>query len=180
MARQDLQEQLTAYPAYSDEEEGFRLRMLQLIAEEPDCFHRHLQKGHFTGSAFIISPTKDKVLLLHHRKLDKWLQPGGHADGDENIARVAEKEAREETGITSIRLLSPAIFDLDIHPIPARKEEPAHEHFDIRYLFVANPEEPLQPNKESKGLAWLSLDAAAEKSNFNQSICRMIEKISQL
>lgn len=177
MTREDLIKQLSKYPSFNKEEEDYRLRMLSLLQEEKDCFHRHLLHGHFTGSAFIISTDCEKVLLLHHRKLDKWLQPGGHADGDENIARVAEREAWEETGLKNIRLLQAGIFDLDIHFIPARKSEPEHLHYDIRFLFVADDTEPLLLNSESKALAWLPLDEVAERCEHNSSICRMLEKI---
>lgn len=177
MTREDLIKQLSQYPSFNEEEEDYRLRMLSLLQEEKDCFHRHLLHGHFTGSAFIINIDCQQVLLLHHRKLDKWLQPGGHADGDENIAQVAEREAWEETGLKNIRLLQPEIFDLDIHTIPARKNEPEHLHYDIRFLFVADSTEPLLRNSESKALAWLPLEAVAGQSGQNSSICRMLEKI---
>lgn len=176
MTRQDLIIQLSKYHSYNETEEAFRLRMLDLL-QEKDCFHRHLPHAHFTGSSFIINTDSDQVLLLHHRKLDKWLQPGGHADGDENLARVAEREAWEETGLHNLRLLQPAIFDLDIHPIPARKNEPEHLHYDIRFLFVADAAEPLLLNNESKALAWLPFEEVADRCNHNQSICRMLEKI---
>lgn len=177
MTREDLIKQLSDYQSFNEEEEDYRLSMLRLLQTEKDCFHRHLLHGHFTGSAFIINIDCEKVLLLHHRKLDKWLQPGGHADGDENIARVAEREAWEETGLKNIRLLQPTIFDLDIHTIPARKNEPEHLHYDIRFLFVADSSEPLLLNSESKALAWLPLEEVAEQSGQNSSICRMLEKI---
>lgn len=177
MTREDLIKQLSDYQSFNEEEEDYRLSMLRLLQTEKDCFHRHLLHGHFTGSAFIINTDCEKVLLLHHRKLDKWLQPGGHADGDENIARVAEREAWEETGLKNIRLLQPTIFDLDIHTIPARKNEPEHLHYDIRFLFVADSSEPLLLNSESKALAWLPLEEVAEQSGHNSSICRMLEKI---
>lgn len=177
MNRQTLIAQLNEYRSFSREEEAHRLQLLKLIREEKDCFQRHLLQGHVTGSAFIISPDTSQVLLLHHRKLNKWLQPGGHADGDENIARVAEREALEETGLQSLRLLHPLVFDLDIHTIPARKHEPEHLHYDIRYLFVANPAEPLQINNESKALAWFPLEQVPERCGHNTSICRMLEKI---
>lgn len=177
MTRQDLIKQLSQYPSFNEEEEDYRRRMLGLLQAEKDCFHRHFPHGHFTGSAFIINIDCRKVLLLHHRKLDKWLQPGGHADGDENIARVAEREAWEETGLQNIRLLQPAIFDLDIHTIPARKNEPEHLHYDIRFLFIADSSEPLLLNNESKALAWLPLDEVPDRCNHNQSIGRMLDKI---
>lgn len=180
MDRQSLIEELKAYKAYTEEEKTYQLRMLNLLAHEPDCFHRSLLHGHITGSAWIINPAEERVLLLHHRKLDKWLQPGGHADGEENILQVAEREAREETGLTSIRVLKNGLFDLDIHSIPARGEEPEHFHYDIRFLFTANPEEPLQQNRESKGLAWVPLQEVPDRTGDNSSITRMVDKTRKL
>ena len=180
MNRQDLTQELSTYKAYTKEEEVFQLQMLNLLEQEKDCFYRRLLHAHFTGSAWIISPGGEKVLLLHHRKLDKWLQPGGHADGEENIAGVAEREAREETGLSSIRLLRQGLFDLDVHRIPARKKEPEHLHYDIRYLFTALPDEPLRQNSESKGLAWLSLKEVAGFTGHNTSISRMVDKTREL
>jgi 8-oxo-dGTP pyrophosphatase MutT (NUDIX family) len=177
VTRQDLIKQLSQYSSFNETEESFRQQMLKLVQEEEDCFNRSLLHGHLTGSAFIIDPESKQVLLLHHRKLDKWLQPGGHADGDENIARVAMREALEETGLKSIRLLQPAIFDLDIHPIPERKGVPAHLHYDVRYLFIAEPSEPFQLNHESKALAWVAIEQVAEKCDYNTSICRMLDKL---
>lgn len=180
MDREGLVKKLSAYKSNFPEEESFRERFLKLLKNEADCFCRQLSHGHITGSAFIINPGADQVLLLHHRKLNRWLQPGGHADGDENVIRVAEKEAREETGLQSLRPEMPEILDLDIHTIPARGNEPEHLHYDIRFLFSANPQEKLLQNRESKALAWFGFDVAAEKSDYNESICRMIRKVKAL
>ncbi|WP_017733485.1 NUDIX hydrolase [Nafulsella turpanensis] len=179
MNREAITQQLSQYRAFDAEEEAFRSRILKLLQEEPECFHRHLRQGHITGSAWIVNPGGDQVLLLHHRKLDKWLQPGGHADGDENVRRVAEKEAREESGLSSIQILDQTIFDIDIHTIPERRGEAEHLHYDIRFLFTADPKEPLQQNNESKGLAWIAMEEVPSRTAFNRSIMRMIEKTGQ-
>ncbi len=180
MNRQHLIEGLKTYKAHTEEEKAYQVRMLNLLAQEPGCFHRSLLHGHVTGSAWIVNPVKKNVLLLHHAKLNKWLQPGGHADGEENVLLVAEREAREETGLSSIRILQPGFFDLDIHTIPARKQEPEHFHYDIRYLFTASPEEPLQQNRESKALAWVPLEEVLERTGDTSSISRMVEKTRAL
>ena len=180
MNREVLIQQLQQYKAFDAEEEGFRSRILRLLEQEQDCFHRKLLHGHITGSAWVISPEGEQVLLLHHRKLDKWLQPGGHADGEENVRLVAEKEAREESGLNKLRLHDSAIFDLDIHTIPERKDVPEHLHYDIRFRFVADPAEPLQQNNESKGLAWIPLAEVPTKTVQNRSILRMLEKTKHL
>lgn len=180
MDRKILEEKITEYKSTFAIEEEYRQRFLNLLQNEPHCFLRKLEHGHITGSALIVSPNGKQVLLLHHRKLDRWLQPGGHADGDENVARVAEKEAREETGLQSIRLANPNILDLDIHSIPARGTDPEHLHYDIRFLFTAEPEEPLQQNRESKALAWLPLEEVSTRTGNNSSINRMLLKIPKV
>ena len=177
MSRENLIQELIHYKSFDSVEEDFRQRFLKLLQNEADCFYRHLAHGHITGSALVMNPDASKVLLMHHRKLDRWLQPGGHTDGDENVARVAEKEAREETGLQSIRLLKASIFDLDIHRIPERKNEKEHLHYDIRYIFQANPEEALQQNKESKALAWVPLDKVSGLAGNEESILRMLRKV---
>jgi 8-oxo-dGTP pyrophosphatase MutT (NUDIX family) len=147
------------------------------VTQNPDCFVRSLQHGHITGSAFVIDPCKKHVLLTHHCKLNQWLQLGGHADGEMNIQAVALREAMEESGLSQIKPLSDSIFDVDIHLIPARKEEPAHYHYDIRFLFEANPEEPLHISNESNDLQWIEFNRITNL-NVDQSIMRMVHKIT--
>lgn len=147
----------------------------KFITEEPNCFERTNLYGHVTGSAFIINSTNDAFLLMHHKKLDKWFQPGGHADSDHDIARVARKEAEEETGITNFRLVEPTIFDLDVHIFPARKLEPEHFHFDIRFLFQAPPGAMPIQNQESNGVLWIKAEDLT-KYNDARSIVRLVEK----
>jgi ADP-ribose pyrophosphatase YjhB (NUDIX family) len=114
-------------------------------------------------------------LLTHHFKLDRWLQLGGHADGDPDILRVALSEAREESGLESIRPLSDAVFDVDVHPIPARGNEPRHLHYDVRFLLEADADAPLIISSESKDLAWVSL-AEINQIAVERSIARMVAK----
>ena len=128
-------------------------RVRRFVEQNPRCFERELAIGHLTGSAWIVSPGRDHVLLTHHRQVDRWLQLGGHADGDPDILAVACREAAEESGLTRIRPLSTEIFDLDVHPIPARPSTPEHYHYDVRFIFEADPAEPLVISPESKDLA---------------------------
>lgn len=142
------------------EEEPLRQRMLELADSTPDCFYRTSFPAHFTGSALVLSADGQQVLLHHHRKLDRWMQFGGHADGDEDILRVARREALEESGIEGLEVLSPVPFDLDIHEIPSRPAlgEPAHFHFDIRFLFAAPAGAQFTISDESLALRWFSLE----------------------
>ncbi len=150
--------------------------MLELIATCEDCFARSCRVGHFTASAFLLNKELTHVLLMHHTKLDKWMQLGGHCDGDADILNVAIKEAREESGINEIKPLSPEIFDIDMHFIPPNKHEEAHYHFDVRFLLHAYNDDKEHKNHESKELRWIKKDAANIPSN-SDSVTRMFEKI---
>jgi 8-oxo-dGTP pyrophosphatase MutT (NUDIX family) len=130
---------------------------LSFMAGHADCLHRGCAQGHLTGSAWMVSPRRDRALLVHHRKLDRWLQPGGHADGDPDLAAVAMREAREETGLIAAHLVSPEIFDFDRHWIPQRGAEPGHWHYDFRFLVEADPLAPLLLSAESNELRWFAL-----------------------
>jgi 8-oxo-dGTP pyrophosphatase MutT (NUDIX family) len=148
---------------------------IRFVEAHADCLLRTCAPGHLTGSAWIVDATRTRVLLTHHRKLDKWLQLGGHADGDGDLAAVARREAHEESGLARLRLVSPAIFDLDRHWIPARKADPAHWHYDLRFLLEADAAEPLIISSESKDLAWIDL-ARVTALNPEESMARMVRK----
>jgi len=166
---------LEAYvPSHATDAEA-RDRILDFVRRREDCFERTLLEGHVTGSAWIVNPSRTRCLLTHHRKLERWLQLGGHADGQADVLEVAMREAREESGLTSLRAVSEAIFDCDVHPIPARKSEPEHFHYDVRFLLEADDAEPLVVSEESKELAWVALgDVRALESD--ESVMRMVSK----
>lgn len=151
---------------------------LQLLQSEFSYQRNHLP-GHITGSAWIIDESKHYVLLTHHAKLNKWLQPGGHADGDEQVLRVALREAEEETGVKRFTLLQKEIFDIDIHPIPERKDFAAHDHYDVRFLLQANKNDALVVTEESHDLAWVKL-SDLPTYNASPSLQRMAEKVTRL
>lgn len=152
-------------------------RMLDFVRSTPHCFERSHEAGHMTGSAWLLNPAGDKALLTLHHNLQRWMQTGGHADGDPDTLRVALKEAEEESGITGIVPISGEIFDIDIHLIPARpaKGEPAHYHYDVRYLLRA-PHEQYAISHESDDLAWWSAeDFATRAAELDASVLRMAE-----
>jgi 8-oxo-dGTP pyrophosphatase MutT (NUDIX family) len=135
--------------------EANRRQILDFAAAHPDALHRSCEEGHLTGSAAVVDPASRQVLLLLHTKVRRWLQPGGHADGDGNLARVALREAEEETGIAGLRVLVPAI-DLDVHVFHhAAGTEPDHLHLDVRHLVVAPPGAEPDGNEESTALRWV-------------------------
>lgn len=132
--------------------------MLELLDTAPGCFHRSCFPAHFTGSALVVGADGARALLHHHRKLDKWLQFGGHCDGDEDVLRVAQREALEESGIEGLIVASAKPFDLDIHEIPAKDGEPAHWHYDVRFMFIAPENAQPVVSTESHELRWFSPD----------------------
>ncbi len=138
--------------------EANRARILAFLDSHPDALHRSCLEGHLTGSAAVIDASTGRVLLLLHRKVQRWLQPGGHADGDGNLARVALREAQEETGINGLRVLTPAV-DLDVHVFrSAAAAEPDHLHLDVRHLVLAPPDALAVTNHESDGVRWVPVD----------------------
>jgi 8-oxo-dGTP pyrophosphatase MutT (NUDIX family) len=156
----DLPAELAAHRPEDAEEARDLERIRDFVARHAEPWDRGIAAGHLTGSALVVSEGGDRVLLLHHRKLDRWLQPGGHADPGEGRGEdVAAREAREETGIDGIVLhpTAPRPLDVDVHDIPARGDEPAHEHLDLRYLFLAPASAALARRaEEANDLRWFS------------------------
>ncbi len=135
------------------EPERFRAEVLDFLDRHPDAALRSCPPGHLTGSALVVDATGTRSLLMLHRKLGRWFQPGGHADGDTNLAGVALREASEETGIADLRVAVPAI-DLDVHLVVPPGEEP-HLHLDLRFLVVAPAGARVEGNEESLALRWV-------------------------
>ena len=149
---------------YSDRypSEKVAITMLSFIENHTNHFSRTNHHGHFTGSAWIINPDKTKILMTHHKKIGKWLQLGGHADGESDLLKVSQREAVEESGINNFVTISNEIFDMDIHEIPAIGSDPKHLHYDIRFLLQADPDkESLIISNESHDVAWIPLDKIA-------------------
>ncbi len=155
----------------------------QFVRVHADCFERSCLEGHITGSAWIVSPDHRAVLLHHHAKLDRWLQLGGHSDGDPDPFRVAMREAREESGMERFREPSgaevPLPLDVDVHRIPERGAEPPHLHLDLRYLLVAETGQSLVRTAESKALRWVAIGDVAHFTS-EESVLRMARKAPPL
>ncbi len=150
-------------------------QFIDFIHENPACCERSLPIGHLTGSAWLVSNDGQRALLMHHRKLNRWLQPGGHADGNADLAQVALREAIEETGLTELHVESD-IYDLDRHRIPARGNEPEHWHYDVRFVVRAMGGELFVQNEESLALAWFDIKKLANDGELDESIRRMAQK----
>ena len=172
---------LAHHAAADPGEEASLLKMLRFLSLSPEPFSRANPEGHITGSAVIGKPDGAAFLLVHHRRLGRWLQPGGHTDPeDADVLSTALREAREETGLSA---LDPALggrpFDVDVHPIPARRDEPAHDHFDVRYL-VTTVETAVSPHaEETRGARWFTLEEALAVG-VDASVERALRKAERL
>ncbi|WP_164736939.1 NUDIX hydrolase [Xanthomonas arboricola] len=171
-----LQQRLADYRARWPDEAELAEQFAQLLDDAINPFLRERVEGHFTGSAWVVSADGTRTLLTHHRKLQRWLQLGGHADGDRDLAQVALREAQEESGLTGLRLADAAIFDLDRHWIPARSEVAGHWHYDARYVVVAGADEAFEVSEESLALAWRPVAELLADPQLDPSMRRMAEK----
>ncbi len=178
MDRTGLQQLLAGYQTPYPVEQAYVPRMLTLL-DDPLAYSRERLAGHFTASAWVVNEAHSHALLLLHRKLNRWLQPGGHADGNENLRAVAAKELFEETGLNA-QPQANAIFDLDIHEIPERKGVPAHLHYDVRFLFIVPQNSVVTINEESKAVNWQPLPWLAAEYAADESIGRMVNKVTAL
>jgi 8-oxo-dGTP pyrophosphatase MutT (NUDIX family) len=148
---------------------------VSFVGAHPDCLLRTCLEGHLTGSAWIVSPDRRRTLLTHHGKLGKWLQLGGHADGDPDLLAVALREAREESGLSRIAAVNTRLFDVDRHWIGNRGAEPGHWHHDMRFMIEADPAESLTISSESKNLSWVDVGSVVTL-NSEESMARMVRK----
>jgi 8-oxo-dGTP pyrophosphatase MutT (NUDIX family) len=182
MHRRELTDLLQLYAQRSSESRAIAERFLAFVASREDCLLRTCEPGHITASAWIWSPDSGSCLLTHHRKLDRWLQLGGHVDGEGRVQFAALREAQEESGMQRFELLAPRgelqPLDLDVHTIPARKDEPEHLHWDVRFLLRCAPGQELVLSEESKALRWVP---RAELRQFVQedSVLRLEQTAAQ-
>lgn len=185
MHRRPLLDLLASYERRYPAERDVVGRICCLVESRPDCFQRTCRPGHVTGSAWILSPDRRRCLLTFHRQLDRWLQLGGHADGQSRVEQVALREAREESGLDQFELVNLngelAPLDVDVHQIPERRDktgavvEDSHEHHDIRFLLVADQEQGIQASDESHELRWFPLEEV-KKVTDEESVLRMLRK----
>jgi 8-oxo-dGTP pyrophosphatase MutT (NUDIX family) len=155
-------------------------KFLQLLEDSPEALFRSCRPAHLTGSALVLDPSTHKVLMLFHTKLQRWLQPGGHADGDGDLARVALREAIEETGIPDLRVFD-EIIDLDIHEVNPPKED-RHHHYDVRFLVLAPKDSVPVKNHESQEIRWIeidSLDQLAVDEGVHRLARRCVRKLKE-
>jgi 8-oxo-dGTP pyrophosphatase MutT (NUDIX family) len=175
----DLLTKLTDYRAAYPSESKIVLKFENLLNTYPNCFFRNNLPGHLTGSAWIVNTDFSKTLLTYHHKLNKWVQLGGHADGEMNLMQVAKREAIEESGLKDFKSAGEKIFDIAIHHVPSLKDEKEHLHYDVRFLFIADDSQELFPGKESRKLLWTDLDRL-ENITSEESVLRMRKKSMNL
>ncbi len=175
--REALQARFAAYATAAADagERAMAAEYAPFVAAHADCLWRTCLTGHLTASAWVVDRERRRTLLTHHRKLNRWLQLGGHVDGNPDLAAAALREATEESGLADVRLVSADFFDLDRHRIPARGAEPEHWHYDVRFLFEADAAAPLVISDESHQLAWIEL-AQVAALNPGESLARMVRK----
>ncbi len=185
-SRAALERLLEAHAAADAGEREHLSRIREFVARYPDPLDRAILEGHLTGSAFVIDPA-GRLLLTHHRKLGIWVQLGGHAGGERRAEAVALREASEESGLDDLAPHAalrfedgtPRLLDVDVHAIPAHGGDRAHEHFDLRFLFVTQaPERVRRDPGESKALEWVSI--ATARARCDAGIRRAVAKIEAL
>lgn len=178
MSRHALIDQLQKYHQRYPQEAAVAERFIAFVQQYEDCFERTQLVGHVTGSAWLTNVAGSHVLLTHHRKLNRWLQLGGHADGNPDVQDVALREAQEESGIIDIAVVEPQIFDIDIHEIPARGNEPAHFHYDARFALAVTGSDTFAISEESHALEWIDI-SQLHKRTTERSMLRMADKWRQ-
>jgi 8-oxo-dGTP pyrophosphatase MutT (NUDIX family) len=174
-----LERYLRAHP----DERAMVARIRSLVVRHDDCLLRTCGPGHVTASAWIVSASRDRFLLTHHAKLDRWLQLGGHVDGEPHVHLAALREAREESGMQRFAFFGdgsvPLPLDVDVHGIPAHKDEPEHEHHDVRFLLVAEPDQHIVVSGESKDVRWFSFEELGRVAS-DESVARLARKARAL
>jgi 8-oxo-dGTP pyrophosphatase MutT (NUDIX family) len=175
MHRNELIRKLRDYQTEWENESDTVERFIEFVSTNEDCFERKLKESHITGSAWVVSKDGRQVLLTHHKKLNRWFQLGGHADGNSDVLGVAMREAQEESGLERVEQISGKIFDIDIHRIPERGSEPEHYHYDVRYALKAAGNEEYTVSNESHNLGWIEIEKLSELTE-EESMLRMARK----
>lgn len=185
MNKQPILDLLQNHQTSFSEEIEFRKQIIEFLEQNDDFALRSNLTGQLTGSAWVVNKERTKVLLIHHKKLNKWLQIGGHIEAtDKTIEETILREIKEESGLKGLKLLSSSIYDIDIHTIPQKKEIAEHLHFDIRLIVEADENEILLPqDEEILDIKWYSVNEvqnlAEATISINQSMKRMINKMKE-
>lgn len=178
----ELLQQLDQYQTqYIEEKEQIELFRNFLIENGMEAFSRNLKKGHITASGWILDKSFHQVLLIHHKKLDKLIQPGGHCEEEDcNVKMTALREVKEELDLSEIEFMNDGIFNIDIHEIPERRLEERHFHYDICYLFTSSSNEPITQNEEAVFAKWYRIEELERMHIKDRALLSMIRKTKRL
>lgn len=176
ITKSEVERVLDGYEPFDQDEDLFYKKINSFVFENDNIFGRNNLEGHITCSAWVIDASSIKVLLIHHKKLNLWFQPGGHVeDEDVSLMEASRREIVEETGINNLQLLYPKIFDIDVHFIPESKGVPGHWHYDVRFLFRALDDSLILNTEELSGIKWIHLSKAIDQPEC-KNVLRMIQK----
>ena len=159
----ELLEQIKNYQPYNDEEDQDKKVFLKYVEEFADILTRKNVFAHVTSSSWIVNPDGTKILMIYHNIYDSWSWIGGHADGEEDLASVAIRELKEETGVENAELVSEDIFSIEILTVDGHMKKgkyvPSHIHLNVTYLAEADEKQSLIVNaEENKGVKWFKCE----------------------
>ena len=179
----NIREAIEHYIPFNEQEAADKALILDFLAKNPDAFFRTNRIAHMTASAWVVNPARDRVLMVYHKIYDSWSWTGGHADGDEDLAAVALREVREETGVRSARLLSEEIFSLESLTVDGHEKHGAyvssHLHLNVTYLLEADDADPLTVcEEENSGVRWFTPDGALAASSEPWFVRRVYAKLN--
>ena len=179
----NIREAIQNYAPWNEQEAADKALILDFLSKNPDAFFRTNLIAHMTASAWVVNPARDRVLMVYHKIYDSWSWTGGHADGDEDLAAVALREVREETGLKSARLLSKDIFSLESLTVDGHEKRgvyvPSHLHLNVTYLLEADDHDPLTVcEAENSGVKWFGLDEALLASSEPWFVERIYRKLN--
>ena len=180
----DIREAIRDYIPFNEQEAADKALILGFLAGNDDAFYRTNLIAHMTASAWVVNPAHNRVLMVYHKIYDSWSWTGGHADGDEDLARVALREVREETGVKSARLLSTEIFSLESLTVDGHEKHgayvPSHLHMNVTYLIEADEHDPLTVcEAENSGVQWFTLEGALNASTEPWFVRRIYTKLNE-
>ncbi len=168
------------YPVTTQRDRINAQRLQQFMDDTVGPFDRTTLEGHVTATAFIVDRQREYALMLHHRKLNMWLPPGGHCDGNADVMETAIREIQEETGIKQVTIIGTDIFDIDIHLIPANSQEPEHYHYDVRFLMEVDRNTLTQMNnEEALNLEWINIASLDDYTRL-PSVLVLRDKVERL
>ena len=179
----DIRQAIREYQPYNEQEARDKALILDFLAKNDDAFSRENRVAHMTASAWVVNPARDRVLMVYHRIYDSWSWTGGHADGEEDLAAVALREVREETGVQSARLLSDEIFSLEVLTVDGHEKRgeyvSSHLHLNVTYLIEADDHDPLTVcEAENSGVRWFTPEGALAASTEPWFVERIYRKLN--